>query len=272
LPTNVPSSPPPATRPIRLLGLQLAAALVFIATAAYTIYCTHSMAGGMNMPGGWTMSMMWMQMPGQSLLGAAVMFTAMWAAMMVAMMLPSAMPMILLYRRVTATRNQPDSLAATVLLSLGYFGVWTALGLFTWALGTLIAKFEMSSPALSRAVPTVAGISLILCGLYQWTPWKCSCLRHCRDPLHLLSEHLDGGKWGALRLGLHHGSFCAACCWSLMLMQIVLGMMNLIVMTLIALVIAFEKMLPRGIAIAKIVGAISTVTGLYILLNRNFPF
>jgi len=208
------------------------------------------------------MSMMWMPMAGQSIWGAAWMFIAMWTAMMIAMMLPSAMPMILLYRRVIAFRGETFSGLRSAVMISGYFLVWTAFGVVTFVLGTLIARAEMSSESLSRAVPTIAGATLIVCGIYQWTPWKASCLKCCQDPMSEIAGHLNGGWHGSLTLGLRNGVTCAICCWSLMVIQIILGMMNLMVMAGIALVIAVEKMLPRGQAAARIVGVLAIIAGI----------
>jgi predicted metal-binding membrane protein len=258
------STPAVQSRP---LGIYLAAAVIFAVTVGYTIYACRQMSGGMKMPGGWVMSMMWMPMPGQSNLGAAGMFIAMWTAMMIAMMLPSAMPMILLYRRAIAFHGAKHPGWQAGLMISGYFAVWAAFGAVTFILGTLLARGEMFSPALSRAIPVVAGISLIGCGIYQWTPWKASCLKHCQDPLSLVAGHLHGGWRGSFVLGLHHGATCSACCWSLMVIQIILGMMNLVVMTGIALVIAVEKMVPRGALVARIVGTLSALAGVGFLLR-----
>jgi predicted metal-binding membrane protein len=248
-------------------GIYLAAAAVFAATVGYTIYACQQMSGGMKMPGGWVMSMMWMPMGGQSNLAAAGMFIAMWTAMMIAMMLPSAMPMILLYRRAIAFRGTKHPEWQTALMIGGYFLVWAAFGAVTFVFGTLLARLEMSSPALSRAIPTIAGVSLIVCGIYQWTPWKASCLKYCQDPISLVAGHLHGGWRGSLLLGLHHGATCAACCWSLMVIQIILGMMNLFVMAGIAMVIAIEKMVPRGRVTARVVGTLSALAGIGFLVR-----
>ncbi|HEY1921494.1 MAG TPA: DUF2182 domain-containing protein [Tepidisphaeraceae bacterium] len=255
--------------PARPWGVYLAATAVFAGTVAYTLYACREMAGGMDMPGGWQMSMMWMPMPGQSLLGAAWMFIAMWTAMMIAMMLPSAMPMILLYRRVMAFHHATFPGLRSALMISGYFFVWAAFGAVTFIIGTLVARAEMSSPALSRHVPTIAGACLVFCGIYQWTPWKACCLNHCRDPISQVAGHLHGGWGSSLMLGLHHGLTCAVCCWSLMLIQAILGMMNLFVMAGIAFVIAVEKMLPGGRMVARIVGTIAAVAGLMFIVRAR---
>jgi predicted metal-binding membrane protein len=255
--------------PSRPWGLYLIATAVFFTTLAYTLYSVRTMSGGMKMPGGWTMSMMWMPMAGQSTLAAAAMFIAMWTAMMVVMMLPSAMPMMLIFRRVICARGETQASLRSGVMIGGYFLVWSAFGAVTFAVGLLIARLEMSSDALSRAVPMIAGVCLIASGIYQWTRWKASCLKHCQDPISLVAGHLHRGWRGCFTLGLHHGMACAQCCWSLMLIQIVLGMMNLTVMAAITFVIAVEKLLPLGAIVPKIVGAIAILAGVGFCL-RSF--
>ncbi len=101
-------------------------------------------------------------------------------------------------------------------------------------------------------------------GIYQLTQWKLACLKHCRDPLTLLAANLHRGRFGALRIGIHHGAFCAACCWALMLIQLVLGVMNLAAMVAVAVVIALEKLLPRGEWLARAAGLVAIVAGIII--------
>ena len=234
---------------------------VFLLAAAYTFYAARGMSGGMTMPGGWTMPMMWMVMPGQSLAGAAFVFLLMWQAMMIAMMLPSSWPTLELYSRVARHTGQRWPMFNTVLAAVGYFTVWGAFGAIAFAAGFEISRAAMFSPQLSRWVPAVAGVSLVFAGVWQLTPLKQSCLQHCRDPLMFLGRAYKPGVWGGFRLGLHHGAFCAACCWALMLMQMVLGVMNLAVMTGVAAIIATEKLWRRGPLLARLVGALSIVVG-----------
>ena len=225
------------------------------------------MSGGMEMPGGWTMSMMWMRMPGQSWPMAWAMFLAMWLAMMVAMMLPSALPTILIYRRVLRSRGQPNIGLALWLLGGGYFVVWLGFGVAAYVAGLAAASAAMHWSAISRAVPLISGAALIVCGVFQFTPWKVFCLAHCRDPLHYIASHLRPGIFGGLWLGLHHGAFCAACCWGLMVIQLTLGVMNLGVMAVVAIVITAEKLLPRAKAVIGVVGTASMVAGLYLIVR-----
>jgi predicted metal-binding membrane protein len=220
------------------------------------------MEGGMSMPGGWTMSMMWMRMPGQTWAAASTMFVAMWVAMMIAMMLPSALPMLLLYRRVIRFRGEAGVALATWSVGAGYFAIWMGFGLGAYAIGVALTQAAMRSATFSRAMPIVSAAALITAGVYQLTSWKAACLEHCRDPFHLMARHLGRPGWrGALELGLHHGAFCAACCWGLMVVQLVLGVMSLGAMVLVAVVIAAEKLLASGVLIARFAGATAIVAG-----------
>ena len=241
---------------------------VFLLAAAYTFYAARGMSGGMVMPGGWTMPMMWMVMPGQSLAGSAFVFLVMWQAMMIAMMLPSSWPTFELYSRVARHTGQRWPMFNTVLTGAGYFTAWGAFGAIAFAAGFEISRAAMVSAQLSRWIPAAAGVSLVLAGIWQLTPLKQSCLNHCRDPLLFLGHAYQPGLWGGFRVGLHHGAFCAACCWALMLMQMVLGVMNLAVMVGVATIIATEKLWKRGPLLARAVGAVSIVAG-FVLLFRS---
>ena len=245
-------------------------AAVFAISLAATVWFWHAMPADMDMkmPGGWTMSMMWMVMPNQSWLEAALIFLAMWEAMMVAMMLPSAAPMLLLYRRAARFRGDRRIGLATAAMGAAYFGVWLAVGLVAYAAGLGIASLAMHSERVSRLLPAAGAAALMVCGAFQLTAWKSACLKHCRDPLSLVAGHMGKGTWGAWTLGLHHGVFCAACCWALMMIQLVLGVMSLGVMVLVAVAIAVEKMAPRGDLIARMIGVLSILGGL-VLLGRS---
>jgi predicted metal-binding membrane protein len=236
--------------------------LVFVSAAIATLYFNKSMSGGMPMRGNWTMSMMWMPMGSE--LGSAAIFSAMWLAMMVAMMLPSTMPTLILYRRASAFRGENRLGWAMFALGSGYFFVWTLFGVVAYLIGIFIARGAMHSDAFSRALPLAGGLALCVAGIYQLTPWKSACLKHCRDPLTLVANHLHGGRFGALRLGIHHGAFCAACCWALMLIQLVLGVMNLTVMVAVAVVITLEKLLSKGEWVAKVAGLAAIAAGVVI--------
>jgi len=187
---------------------------------------------------------------------------------MIAMMLPSSWPTLELYSRVARHTGQRLPLFNTVLAGAGYFTVWGAFGAIAFAGGFEISRAAMISPRLSHWIPAAAGVSLVLAGIWQLTPLKQSCLKHCREPLLFLGHAYKLGLWGAFRVGLHHGAFCAMCCWALMLMQIVLGVMNLAVMAGVAAIIATEKLWKRGPFLARLVGAISIVVGV-VLIARS---
>jgi predicted metal-binding membrane protein len=240
----------------------LIAILVFVGAAGATLYFDYTMSGAMPMPGNWTMSMMWMPMG--SLPVSAAIFTVMWLAMMVAMMLPSTMPMLLLYRRAVVFRGEAHPGRAMFSVASGYFFVWTLFGVAAYAIGVVITRGAMHSESFSRALPLTGGLALCTAGIYQLTPWKAACLQHCRDPLTFVAGHLQKRRFGALRLGLHHGAFCAACCWGLMLIQLVLGVMNLGVMVAVAVVIALEKLFPKGQWFARAVGLAAIGAGIFI--------
>src|SRR5438105_3661738 len=147
-------------------------ALVFAASATLTILWCKSMSGmEMPMPGGWTMSMTWMGMMGQTWLSAAAAFTGMWVIMMIAMMLPSLLPMLRRYRVSVGTSEARLSLL-TALVGAGYFFAWTLWGVAVFASGVILAQVEMRHPSLARAVPIIAAAVVLIAGLFQFTSWK----------------------------------------------------------------------------------------------------
>lgn len=228
------------------------------------------MDGGMLMPGGWTMPMMWMAMPGRSGWNSAWMFLLMWLAMMVAMMLPSTWPMLALYRRVAVFRGLGLAHASlgVVAVAAGYFAVWLGFGALAFGAGFSISAWAMYSERISRIVPYAAGLALVLAGTYQLTPLKQVCLKHCREPVLYLSHEWGAGPEGALRLGLKHGALCAGCCWALMLIQMILGVMNLLVMIVIAATIGAEKLWKRGPLLSRAVGVCTIVVGVALIARR----
>ena len=155
-------------------------ALLFAASAAATVGWCASMSamGGMPMPGGWTMSMAWMRMPGQTLPGFAASFIGMWVVMMVAMMLPSLVPCCGATARPSAGGTRLSWL--TALVGGGYFFVWTLFGMAVFPLGVALTTLEMQQPALARAVPIAVGVVVLIAGAYQFTAWKARELASCR--------------------------------------------------------------------------------------------
>src|SRR6476660_8932229 len=158
-------------------------ALLFVASAAVTIVWCRSMSamGEMKMPGGWTISMAWMRMPGQTWLDAAASFLGMWVVMMVAMMLPSLVPMLWRYRQGVGRTGEARLGRLTALVSVGYFFVWTVFGMAAFPLGIALAAVEMQVPALARAVRIAVGVIVLIAGALQFTAWKAHHLACCRE-------------------------------------------------------------------------------------------
>ncbi len=188
-------------------------------------------------------------------------FVATWTVMMAAMMLPSVLPGTVLFATVSRSRAAfgfrpvPSGIFVT-----GYLGVWAALGI---AVG-LVAQTIMLAPEPRRIA---VGIALLFGGGYQLTPLKSRCLAHCRSPLHLFMHRWSDGVSGAIRLGVHHGLYCVACCWGLMAALIALGMMRPAWMGVVALAILAEKILPRGRQVGIGIGILLGILGMLVLLK-----
>lgn len=253
------------------IRLTVAAALGTIAAWAYTIHSADSMASAMPMPGGWSMSMAWMSMGGQSSVGHAVMFITMWTAMMIAMMLPSVMPAVLLHRRLITSRIERGDAAAGshALMLAGYFSVWALFGLLAYAIGMTVSAAAMRHVEISVLVPAATGGTLIAAGLYQVTRWKRICLRHCRSPLEFFSRHQIRRARDSWTFGVHHGAYCAACCWGLMAIQLALGVMGIPLMVLVAAVILLEKQWRHGEALAAVAGVAAIAGGVILVLRAT---
>jgi len=243
-------------------------ALLFAASVAVTIVWCASMSamGGMPMPGGWTMSMAWMRMPGQTWPGATASFLAMWVVMMVAMMLPSLMPMLWRYRkavdRIGGTRPGP----LTALVGMGYFVVWGAFGLAAFPVGVVLAAIEMQQPALARAVPFAVGAVVLIAGALQFSKWKAYHLACCRPTLgHGCSTSADPGT--AWRYGLWLGVHCSYCCAGLMAVLLVVGVMDLRVMAVVAIALTIERLAPAGERAARAIGAVVIGAGLLLIVR-----
>jgi len=241
-------------------------ALIFVASAAVTIVWCASMAemGGMPMPGGWTMSMAWMRMPEQTWLGAAVTFLGMWVVMMVAMMMPSLVPMLWRYRQAVGGNGQTRLGGRTALVGVGYFVVWTLFGVAAFPLGVALAAVEMQQPALARAVPIAAGVIVSIAGALQLTAWKARHLHCCREmPGRGRTLPPDAGT--AWRHGLRLGFHCARCCAGLMAILLVIGVMDLRAMAVVGAAITAERLAPAGERVARVIGAVVVVAGLFLI-------
>src|SRR5262249_10367284 len=169
----------------------------------------------------------------------------MWAVMMVGMMLPSAIPMTLVYGAVARkAERQGTPVAPTAAFVAGYVAIWTlfsvAATLAQWGLD----RAALLSPMMVSSSPWLGAGLLALAGAYQLTPYKAQCLSHCRSPMHFVAERWRPGIAGAVRMGAEHGAYCLGCCWALMLLLFVGGVMNLLWIALITLFVLAEKLLP----------------------------
>jgi predicted metal-binding membrane protein len=179
----------------------------------------------------------------------------MWIIMMAAMMLPSAAPMILLHATMSRRRREQGGVVPAIgIFVLGYVVIWAAFGLaatsLQWALGTA----ALLSPAMATTSRVAAASMLIAAGIYQWTPLKQSCLRRCRSPLDFVVTYWREGALGSFVMGIRHGAFCVGCCWMLMLLLFVGGLMNLLWIAGLALFVLVEKTAPGGHWIGRVAG------------------
>jgi predicted metal-binding membrane protein len=241
-------------------------ALLFAASAAGTIVWCESMSGPaeMPMPGGWTMSMAWMRMPGQTWPGAAASFLGMWDLMMLAMMLPSLLPMLRSYRAAVGSAGHRRLGRLTVVVGAGYFFVWTLLGAAAFPLGVALAALEMRHPSLARAVPFAVAAVVLLAGLFQLSAWKRRQLACCREAPGC-GRALSADRGTAWRHGLRLGARCSRCCAGLMAVLLSIGVMDLRAMVVVAAAITVERVAPAGQRVARRTGAVFIGAGLFLL-------
>jgi predicted metal-binding membrane protein len=194
---------------------------------------------------------------------AAPVFMAMWLAMMAAMMLPTVAPMVLAHHMVVGARG--EGWVPTAVFAAGYLAVWTAIGVVP--LLAFLGFRGLMDPA-PRWVTPVAGVVLVVAGIYQFTPWKGACLKACRTPLNFIMTHDFGhGSRGAVRAGVSHGAWCLGCCWALMSVLVVVGLMNLVWMVVLALTFLLEKNWRHGVAVSRIAGTGVALLGVSVLLR-----
>jgi predicted metal-binding membrane protein len=243
-------------------------ALLFAASAAVTIVWCASMSamGEMPMPGGWTMSMAWMRMPGQTWPGAAASFLGMWVVMMVAMMLPSLAPMLWRYRQAVGRTGETRLGRLTVVVGVGYFFVWTAIGMAAFPLGVALSAIEMKLPALARSVPIAAGVVVVIAGALQFTTWKAHQLACCREAPGR-GRTLPGDAGTAWRHGLSLGLHCSYCCAGLTAILLVVGLMDLRAMAVVTAAITVERLAPAGERVARAIGVIVVGAGLFLIVR-----
>ncbi len=194
------------------------------------------------------------------------MMLSMWAVMMVGMMLPSVSPMVLIYAAVARkSEEQSMPVASTWAFTLGYVVIWVVFSLLATIAQWGLDQAALLSPMMVANSPWVGAGILVAAGIYQMLPIKEACLKHCRSPIHFISTHWQPGKIGALKMGLSHGVFCVGCCWVLMLLLFVGGVMNLVWIAAITIFVLLEKVLPLGNTGARWIGMVMITGGAVIL-------
>ena len=200
--------------------------------------------------------------------GHALPMLLMWIVMMAAMMLPGAAPMLLLFTTITSRRRTGKRCAlASGVFALGYVVTWAAFSLAAVTLQLALENAALLSPMLHTTHAALAGALLIAAGVYQWTPLKHACLRHCRSPLDFVLTHWREGTRGAFEMGLRHGIYCVGCCWVLMLLLFVVGVMNLAWIAGLAIFVLVEKLAPAGHWLGRGAGVGLMIWGTAILVT-----
>ncbi|WP_250549496.1 DUF2182 domain-containing protein [Pseudonocardia sp. H11422] len=190
-------------------------------------------------------------------------FLLMWVVMMAAMMLPAVVPVLVVAKRFLRVRRAGP--AATPLMAAAYLLVWSALGLFAY---TVFIAFQTLVPLGGVEAVRAGALVLLVAGVYQLTPLKRVCLRHCRSPLAVVMRHAERivqTRSGAALVGLQHGLYCVGCCWALMVILLAVGMMSLVWMGVIAALIVLEKVHPRGELLSLLLGASLIAGGVALL-------
>lgn len=243
-------------RAIVVTGVVLVAGLAWW----FTVYSAGQM-GGMAMPmgepdpNGWSASLLWP-------------IFIMWVVMMIAMMLPSAAPMILTFAAVARNRRKAQRPYVPVaVFAAGYVAVWSVFSAVATVAQWLLHRAALLSPMMVSSSALLGGILLLLAGIFQFTPLKHSCLTHCRAPLEFITTRWREGWWGTFRMGLEHGLFCTGCCWALMALLFVLGVMNLLWIALLTILVGLEKILPRGRHFSHVIGLLLALWGCWLLFQ-----
>lgn len=193
---------------------------------------------------------------------------AMWAVMMTAMMIPSAAPVILLFSGIARRRRvQGEKTASPAVFVLGYLLAWTGYSLLAALAQWGLHSRALLSPAMASTAPLLGGSLLLGAGIYQWLPLKQRCLVHCRSPVGFFAQQWREGSVGALVMGLRHGSYCVGCCWLLMALLFVGGVMNLLWVSMIAIVVMIEKLAPAGREFGRLMSVMMVGSGLWLLLG-----
>jgi predicted metal-binding membrane protein len=210
-------------------------------------------AMGMPVSGGWTAA-------------DALFAFVMWSVMMIGMMAPAAIPLLLLFASAETKRNKRGAWFLVLMFGFGYAAVWTGFSAGAALVQWLLQQIAMLTTALQAASPRLSGGILLAVGISQLTPWKSTCLTHCRSPLGFLMTNWRDGTLGAFRMGLNHGVYCLGCCWALMCVLFVVGVMNLLWVAALTIFVLLEKVGPAGTTVARIAGVAMILVGAFKLI------
>jgi predicted metal-binding membrane protein len=234
-------------------------ALIVALAWAYLIHLEHQMSASMDYDIKMAAMGMTMDKPWAA---ADVWFTfAMWAVMMVGMMAGTAAPVLLLFAAMQSGRRERGARAAVLSFGIGYIIVWIGFSAFAALAQWALHGASLLSPAMAASSSMLAGGILIAAGAYQLTPLKGSCLRQCRSPLGFLMTSWRDGTKGAIEMGWRHGVHCLGCCWALMCVLFVVGVMNLAWVAALTVFVLIEKIGPAGVLLSRIAGALMIVAG-----------
>jgi predicted metal-binding membrane protein len=252
--TSTPERTVSSTTGIRLGRWDARGVAVLLAAAASTWIVTAQRMRGMDAG------------PGSDL-GRLGWFVGVWVTMMAAMMLPSTAPMVLLFQRISLDRRRRGgSYTPTWVFAGSYLAVWAAYGLVAYGFYRLAVGVGAGFLAWDRAGPYVAGAAIAAAGLYELTPLKSGCLRHCRTPVHFVLGRWRDGPTGALRMGAEHGAYCVGCCWGLMLVLFALGVMSLLWMAVVAALIFAQKIVPGGERLTRVFAVAFVTVGVWVAI------
>jgi predicted metal-binding membrane protein len=190
----------------------------------------------------------------------------MWAVMMIGMMLPSATPMILLFTMVQRKQGTRPILT-TGTFAAGYLIIWGGFAVVAAGLQVELGQMALLSPSLALVSKRLAGITFLLAAAYEFSPLKNRCLTQCSSPLSFITVHWRPGIAGALRMGIVHGAFCVGCCWALMLLLFVAGVMNLLWVALLAVLVLVQKVLPLQRATTMVTGGAMLIAGATLMVT-----
>ncbi len=246
------------------------AAIVIIAAIAwtYTVYISETGMGMGDMDGGMGMGMAMADMRSWSGADFGLMFL-MWAVMMVAMMAPSAAPMLLMFAAVNRKRREREApYVPTGIFLAGYVIVWTAFSVAATGGNWGLHQASLLSSMMGASTSGYLGGALLLAaGAFQWSPLKYACLKQCRTPMGFMMTSWRDGPVGALRMGLEHGAYCLGCCWALMLLLFVLGIMNLVWIAALAAFVLAEKVAPKAEWASRATGVLLIGWGIWAIVT-----